>query len=243
MARGGGYAKHFLSPSALDDFLKCPRCFWIDKVKKIKKPRGAFPSLPGGMDRIIKDYCDSYRLKGELPPQFEGKVKGRLFSDMEQLRKMRYWKTSPLSFIDEALSVKVTGAVDDLLQAKDGYSTLDYKTRGSAIAEGKDPFEYYRNQLNTYDLMLNSTGFKTNGRGYLTYWTPALVAEAPTEDTANVRFDVAVFQMATEPEAARQTIAAAVHCLEGELPDPGTDPYTHGPCEVCAFVDTVSAER
>src|SRR3989338_6659737 len=56
-----------LSPSALNLFLECARCFWLEKVKKIKRPRGIFPSLPGGMDRIIKTYFDSYRSQ-VIPP-------------------------------------------------------------------------------------------------------------------------------------------------------------------------------
>ncbi|GAI53572.1 unnamed protein product, partial [marine sediment metagenome] len=42
-----------LSPSALNLFLQCPRCFWLEKNKGIKRPRGIFPSLPSGMDSVI----------------------------------------------------------------------------------------------------------------------------------------------------------------------------------------------
>jgi len=45
-----------LSPSSLNLFLECPRCFWLDKNKGIKRPRGIFPSLPSGMDSVIKKY-------------------------------------------------------------------------------------------------------------------------------------------------------------------------------------------
>ena len=61
-----------LSPSTLNVFLDCPRCFWLDKVKNIKRPRGIFPSLPSGMDRAIKVHFDSFRTKGILPPELKG---------------------------------------------------------------------------------------------------------------------------------------------------------------------------
>ena len=66
--------KYFLSPSALGLFKNCPRCFWLEKVKNIKRPRGIFPSLPGGMDAVIKTYFDTFRAKKELPPELDGKI-------------------------------------------------------------------------------------------------------------------------------------------------------------------------
>ena len=56
--------KHFLSPSQLGLFKECPRCFWMGKVKGIGRPRGIFPSLPGGMDNVIKPHFDRYRAAG-----------------------------------------------------------------------------------------------------------------------------------------------------------------------------------
>jgi len=58
-----------LSPSSLNLFLECRRCFWLDKNKGIKRPRGIFPSLPSGMDSVIKKYFDSYRLNSDMPPE------------------------------------------------------------------------------------------------------------------------------------------------------------------------------
>ena len=76
-----------LSPSALNLFLECPRCFWLDRNKRISRPRGIFPSLPGGMDTVIKSYFDTYRLKNELPPEIKDRVKGKLVSDIGRLNK------------------------------------------------------------------------------------------------------------------------------------------------------------
>jgi len=43
-----------LSPSALNLMKECPRCFWLAQHKVWKRPSGIFPSLPSGMDRILK---------------------------------------------------------------------------------------------------------------------------------------------------------------------------------------------
>ena len=62
-----------VSPSSLaiinpDLGQECPRCFWHDRWDKKKhkadqptacaRPRGIFPSLPGGIDRILKTMAD-----------------------------------------------------------------------------------------------------------------------------------------------------------------------------------------
>ena len=61
-----------LSPSSLSVLKECPRCFWLQVNKKIRRPIGAFPSLPGGMDRILKTHFDSFRSREELPPDEKG---------------------------------------------------------------------------------------------------------------------------------------------------------------------------
>jgi len=60
-----------LSPSSLNILEDCSRCFWLYIVKKHSRPSGAFPSLPSGVDRILKHHFDKYREKGELPPELK----------------------------------------------------------------------------------------------------------------------------------------------------------------------------
>ena len=52
-------------------------------MQGIHRPRGVFPSLPGGMDNLIKKYFDTYRLQNKLPPEIDGKVEGVLMADLE----------------------------------------------------------------------------------------------------------------------------------------------------------------
>jgi len=56
-----------LSPSALHLLDECPRCFWLTQHKLWKRPIGIFPSLPNGMDKILKEYFDLYRDKHLIP--------------------------------------------------------------------------------------------------------------------------------------------------------------------------------
>ena len=57
------------SPSSLSLLKDCPRCFWLRFNKKINRPDSIFPSLPSGMDKILKEHFDKFMKKGELPPE------------------------------------------------------------------------------------------------------------------------------------------------------------------------------
>jgi len=212
-----------LSPSALNLFLDCPRCFWLDKNKGIKRPRGIFPSLPGGMDLVIKKYFDGYRIKGDLPPEIKDKITGKLFPDLATLEKWRNWRNSDLRYEDKALNVILVGALDDCLVEDNQYIPLDYKTRGSEIKE--DPRKYYQNQLDCYCLMLDYSGFKAKGLAYLVYYWPEKVGEE-----GNVKFHVEPIKIETNIESAKNIVRDAVKLLSSDIPLPSLS------CEYCNLI-------
>lgn len=216
-------AKIKLSPSALSLFIQCPRCFWLEKNKGIKRPRGIFPSLPGGMDLVIKKYFDEYRCQGKMPPEVEGRLQGELFSDIETLEKWRSWWTTELCYIDASLDASLSGALDDCLIDNNYYIPLDYKTRGSELKE--DPRKYYQNQLDCYCLILESKGYKTKGISYLLYYWPKQVKE-----NGVVEFTIEPIRIETDINSAKRIFEDAVKLLNGPLPDENSQ------CEYCNWL-------
>lgn len=225
-----------LSPSTLNLFLECSRCFWFEKVKGIKRPRGIFPSLPGGMDRVIKTHFDGFREKKTLPPElvaspphgtvgrdFDGI---RLFEDQAELDLWRSWKTG-LEYRDSDGSI-LSGALDDLL-VKDGqYIPFDYKTKGSVTTEA-DAIKYYQNQLDCYALLLHENKMPQAGYAFLLYYSPKSVGEQ-----GNVLFELQALKIPTDPERARTTFRNAVALLKGPVP------ATSGQCEYCTWLGKFS---
>ncbi len=212
-----------LSPSTLSLFRECPRCFWLEKVKAIKRPRGIFPSLPGGMDLVIKKYFDKYRLNNELPPEIQGKITGRLFPDIATLEKWRNWRNSDLRYEDKSSNAILIGALDDCLVENDYYIPLDYKTRGYELKD--DPRKYYQNQLDCYCLMLESCGFKTKGLAYLLYYWPEEVRQEGI-----VKFHVEPIRIETNIESAKKIVRDAAILLASPMPKPSSA------CEFCNLV-------
>lgn len=187
--------------------------------EKIHRPSGPFPSLPGGMDIVIKKYFDTFRPK--LPPELEGKVEGELFGDTERLNLMRNWRTG-LVYQDASLGAQLRGALDDLLVHDGTYLPLDYKTRGFGLKE--DSHHFYLDQLNLYELLLRENGFATKGEAWLIYFYP-------TEVTGGnlVRFEVVPKRISTDAEAGRKLFAEAVAVLSGGRPK------RHSKCDFCSW--------
>src|SRR3989338_6253605 len=117
------------SPSSLSLLKDCPRCFWLHFNKGIKRPAGIFPSLPSGMDRVLKVHFDRFRADNKLPPELKDKkIDAGLFQDIDQLNEWRNARKG-LSWADSNGNI-LRGAVDDLLQKGGRLIVLDYKTRG-----------------------------------------------------------------------------------------------------------------
>jgi hypothetical protein len=214
-----------LSPSALNLFKDCSRCFWLEKVKNIKRPRGIFPSLPGGMDRVIKTYFDTFRAKGMLPPELRiDAFKGiHLYDDQAQLEGWRAWRTG-LQYRDEDGSV-LSGMLDDLLVKEGAYIPFDYKTKGSPTNE-EDATKYYQTQLDCYALMLEGNGLKTAGYGFLLYYSPKEVGE-----NGQVSFEIQPIRIGTDTARAKDLFRRALAILTS--PAPKAAPK----CEYCNWLE------
>ncbi|MEK7554872.1 MAG: PD-(D/E)XK nuclease family protein [Patescibacteria group bacterium] len=221
----GSNGKIRLSPSALNVFLECQKCFWLEYGADIHRPRGPFPSLPGGMDILIKKYFDSYRAVGKLPPEIEGKVNGELFNDPELLSKWRSWR-SGLSYYDKECDAVLVGALDDCIVHEGRYIPADYKTRGFDLKEGGENF--YQNQLNCYSLLLEANQLPQPSYAYLIYFIPR-----EFKPGGQVNFSVEVKKIETSVEEARDTFRAAVGVLKGPTPK------SHGNCQFCAWGKSV----
>src|SRR3989338_9648007 len=102
------------SPSSLSLLKECPRCFFLHFNKNIKRPASIFPSLPSGMDRILKIHFDSFIGKG-IPPEL--KIKNvKLFDD---LKLLEIWRNNfkGISYTDSSGNI-LRGAVDNILVKK-----------------------------------------------------------------------------------------------------------------------------
>lgn len=203
-----------LSPSTLNLFADCPRCFWLSLKKGLKRPHGPFPSLPSGMDSVIKKYFDTYRGKQAMPPILKNKIKGQLAVAMPKT----------LYFSDDSGHV-LYGRPDEYVELPgELIAALDHKTRAS---EPKELLPVYKNQLDTYDLLLAKNDYRTAGKAYIVYYYPGV-----GELHEGFPFHTTIKEIKTDPEAAEELFRKAVELLEKDGPPP-----QHEECEFCTWVD------
>ncbi len=189
--------------------------------RKIRRPSGAFPSLPSGMDRILKEHFDSHR-KDDTPPEELKGVEGRLFQDVDKLNE---WRDTfkGLRFKDET-GMTLMGAIDDLFVTKDGkYAPLDFKTRGSPRKE--NTHEYSQHQMDLYSFLLEKNGMQPAKFAILIFYHPMGVNEKH-----DVVFDPDPFKIPVSPARGERIFRDAVKCLLGDMPESGEG------CEFCRWV-------
>ncbi len=209
-----------LSASSLGLMLDCPRCFWLKVVKKIDRPSGPFPSLPGGIDAVMKKHFDVYRSKG-LPPELVGKVDGKLFDDIELIDKWRNWRTG-LSVTDQEHNIKLVAAFDDLLVNDGKFIPFDVKTKGwQPKTDAKD---HYQHQLDVYAYVLSKNGYEVEDYAYLAFYHPEIA-----NGDGSIKFVTTVVKVSTKLDHAEKMIADAVKIIEGKESKPSEK------CGFCAW--------
>lgn len=211
------------SPSSLAILKDCPRCFWLQFNKNIKRPEAIFPSLPSGMDKILKEHFDRFMKKQQLPPelqQLNGEVK--LFDDEELLKVWRSnfkgieWKDKKGNLFH--------GAIDNLLKKGKKLIVLDYKTRGFPLKE--DTHEHYQDQMDIYNFLLRKNGYQTEDYTYLLFYHPHQV-----EPNGHVCFNNDLVKIRVNIKNVENIFKKAVQVLEAEIPAPSEG------CAFCQWLD------
>ncbi|TSC64135.1 MAG: hypothetical protein G01um1014106_260 [Parcubacteria group bacterium Gr01-1014_106] len=211
-----------LSASSLAVLLECPRCFWLQINENMRRPQGAFPSLPNGIDAVLKTAMDAHRKRGELPPELRGVTEGTLYSDQKQLDRWRDSLRGDLRYTDPALNVEVLGGIDDLLVEDGHFTPLDFKTRGYPVKD--DTHRHYEHQLDLYAWLFTKLGHTVNERGVLLFFSPIAY-----EGKGTVQFRIEPVIMKTDVARAQGLLERAVAILQQSTPP------RHAECVFCHF--------
>ena len=193
----------------------CERCFWLDKHKIWKRPGGIMPSLPSGMDKILKNHFDKFREKELLPPELcdQGHCEGmKLFNQKDLLKAWRN-NLKGIRWEDKEGNI-LCGAVDDLLIKNNKIIVLDFKTRGYALKENTS--DMYQNALDIYNFLLRKNNYKTEDFAFLLYYIPKEVTEK-----GEIIFDKLLIKRKINVENAEKLFNNALKLLNSECPEEG----------------------
>ena len=209
-----------LSPSSLSTLKDCPLCFWLAFRKDISPPAGIFPSLPSGMDSVLKKHFDSFRENDTTPEELKG-TGAKLFNNKDLLK---VWRSNfkGVSWTDSKGNI-LHGAVDEILEKDGKLIVLDFKTRGFPCKE--DTHEHYQDQMDIYNFLLRKNGYETEDYAYLLFFHPTHI-----EADGDFGFERTLKKIGINVKNAEKIFQNAVKCLEGDEPEPGKD------CGLCEFV-------
>jgi hypothetical protein len=210
-----------LSPSSLNLMEECPRCFWLTQHKVWKRPAGIFPSLPNGIDKILKIHFDKFMNKGKLPPELcnnEYCENMKLFDDEE---KLQVWRSNfkGVQYTDENGNI-LHGAVDNILVKNGKLIVLDYKTRGYPLKD--DTAHHYQNQMNFYNFLLRKNDYETEDYAFLLFYISKEITE-----TGEFIFDTELVKRDVNVNSAESIFINAIKLLNETCPEKS--------CEWCKF--------
>ncbi len=212
-----------LSSSALSLYIECPKCFWLNKIKNIRRPSQIF-ALQNNFDRILKPYFDKFRTENKLPPELNNQVEGNLFNNQELLNKWRNALRPTLKYQHHQSSDFVlAGGIDDCLFDGEYYIPIDFKTTGSSNFE-ENSEKYYQHQMDIYNFLLEKNNYKTKELAYLVYYKPEQVI-----DKNIIKFQIIVKKMKTSHRRAKKLFEEAIEFLQGPMPQSRSE------CQFCSW--------
>jgi CRISPR/Cas system-associated exonuclease Cas4 (RecB family) len=227
--RSGQKTPFKVSRSKIDDFLNCPRCFWLDRRLKIRKPNTPPFQINKAVDELLKKEFDSYRLKGEPHPlMVDNQIKAIPFAH-DDLNK---WRENfvGVQYLHEPTNLLVFGAVDDLWVTEDGeLIVVDYKATAKKSEVSLDaPWQIaYKRQMEVYQWLLRQNGFQVSDTGYFVYCNGRLDLDG---FNSRVEFSIKVIPYTGKDEWVEPTLFKLKECLESpEMP------ANNVACEYCAY--------
>lgn len=199
-----------LSPNSLNLYLECPACFYLDKKLGIRRPPPYPYALNSAVDALLKEEFDAYRKRRESHPLIEeNKIDAHLFGNQKLLDQWRD-NFQGLRYYDAELKATLFGAVDDVLEFRDGsLAVLDYKSTGSKVANVYDRFQL---QLDAYTFLLEKNGYKTKRKGYLAFY----IVDKENGFVDRLPFRKKVIEIDTNPSDIYEIFKDAVILLREE---------------------------
>ena len=162
-----------LSRSKIDNFLKCPRCFYLDRRLGVGQVSGPAFTLNSATDTLLKKEFDVCREKGKPHPLMK---KYKVDAVPFQHEMMDEWRENfkGVQYLHEPTNLLITGAVDDIWIDPSGKLLIvDYKSTSTIkeidLNDGTPWKEAYKTQMEIYQWLLEKNGFKVSDIGYWVY--------------------------------------------------------------------------
>lgn len=226
-----------LSRSKIDLFIKCPRCFYLDRRLGVGQPPGYPFSLNSAVDKLLKKEFDLHRAKGTPHPLMKAYGLNAVPLAHEKIDEWRDSLRRGITYNFPKTNLLITGGVDDVwVTPKGELIIVDYKATSkedevSLDAEWQDG---YKRQMEIYQWLFRMNGFKVSPTGYFVYCNG--VTDKDMFDS-KLEFDIKLIPYKGDDAWVEATIQALYKCLKGgKIPQAGKE------CDFCAYVEAVNTK-
>ena len=164
-----------ISRSKFEDFLKCPRCFYLDRVKGLVSPGMPSWSLNETTDLLLKKEFDQCRAE-QIPHRIliENGLEHIVPFKHEEMDRWRDSLRHGLMARFDATNIILSGGVDDVWYDTNSEELIvcDYKSQASSYPVEAESYlnsgwhQSYKHQMDFYNYLLNLMGFKTSDTSY-----------------------------------------------------------------------------
>lgn len=226
--------KFALSRSAIEQHIKCPRCFYMERKLKLKAFRMVPLTLAVAVDALLKNEFDAVRQSGQTHPLWEREgLKMRAF----QHEMMDTWRSNfkGIRVTHPATGIDVFGAVDDIWQNKETgeLHIVDYKStskQDEPTIEGGFG-DSYKRQMEIYQWLLRQSGHKVNNEGYFLY-VNGRKKDTFYDETGDGKmgFNTTLIRYTGDDSWVTSAVDAALSCYEGD-----EVPKRRWNCDSCTY--------
>lgn len=223
-----------VSRSKIELFKQCPRCFWLEAIRGIKRPSSPPFNINKAIDELFKKEFDIHRSKKTAHPiMIENKVDAIPFAH-EEIDTWRHNFTG-VQYEDKTNNLVVFGAVDDIwVNKKNELIVVDYKAtaKDREVSIESDWQTAYKRQMEIYQWLLRQNGFEVNKTGYFVYTNGRLDLDGFNN---HLEFVTKLIPYTGDDSWVDQTLKDMKACLDSEeMPSVGTAAMG-GPCEHCQY--------
>lgn len=158
-----------LSRSRIEIYMRCKRCFYLDRKCGTEQPP-MFPyTLNNAVDALLKDEFDQYRIQQKAHPYLiDNSIDAIPFAHHD----LNDWRMNQrgIKYHHEGTNFIVTGAVDDVWINSNGELIIvDYKATSTKKEVTLDDRDSYKRQMEIYQWLFRMNGFKVSNIGYFVY--------------------------------------------------------------------------
>lgn len=232
-----------LSRTRVDNFLSCPRCFYLDQRHGVGRPPGYTLSLNNAVDALLKAEFDGYRERGEPHPYM---VQAGLDAVPARHELLNEWRHNFKGIIvqHQPTMFQLSGAIDDLWQdRKTGkYIVVDYKATAR-----KEELSYenvtlgYRRQMEFYQWLLRGNGLDVDDTGYFVYCNGINSGNSFGINSGNSFGDSLRFRISVIPHKGSDAWVEPTLREIKEILESDALPAAAAECDHCKYVEKVNA--